>query len=340
MPEKERVMRRIPDNLEKTVRDFHNFVVLTHIHPDGDALGSLLGFSEILEALDKRVFCYLEEPVSNLYQFLPDLKKIHTDLAELRRFLGEANGPVAAVSLDCGDCDRLGEHQEELLGIHPFVAIDHHRAHRKYGDYRWIDPNCSSTGEMVYELAVGLGVPISGECAFNLYVAIFTDTGSFRYESTTSRTHRIAAELIEYGVRPEVIAGHLHDNFTIQRLKLMELVLATLKLYESGKLAFIRVTCDMFDKSGASFQDVEGFIDYPRSLRSVKVAAFIKETKNCQVSVSLRSKGECDVAQIAQSFGGGGHRSAAGFRFSGKDVDQVHDEVLEALRKSLHCHVL
>jgi len=296
-----------------------------------------LGLADILESLGKKVFCYVQEPISSLYEFLPDWGKIHTELEELRKFLKDAQGPVAAVSLDCGDCDRLGDHQKELLEIHPFVAIDHHKAHREYGDFRWIEPDCSSTGEMVYELSQNLGVSISGNCAYNLYVAISTDTGSFRYESTTPRTHRIVAELVESGVRPEIVAGHLHDNFTIQRLKLMELVLSTLRLYESGKLAFIRVTNDMFDMSGATFQDVEGFIDYPRSLRSVKVAAFIKERNKCQISVSLRSKGDCDVAEIAQAFGGGGHRNAAGFRFSGKDIEQVHSEVLDALRRVVSC---
>jgi bifunctional oligoribonuclease and PAP phosphatase NrnA len=329
-------MRKIPEDLSTTIRDIDNFVVLTHVHPDGDALGSLLGFAEIMEKLGKQVFCYLEEPVSSLYDFMPDCVRIHTDLADLRRFIEKADGRVAAISLDCGDCERLGENQEELLKIHPFLAIDHHRAHKEYGDFRWIESDCSSTGEMVYELAQVLGADISRNCAINLYVAISTDTGSFRYESTTSRTLKIAADLVERGARPDEVASHLHENFTFQRLKLMELVLSTLQLYESGQLAFIRVTNDMFDKSGASFQDVEGFIDYPRSLRSVKVAIFIKERKNCQISVSLRAKGECDVAEIAQSFGGGGHRNAAGFRFTGKTVEDAHSEVLAALRKSLN----
>ena len=200
---------------------------------------------------------------------------------------------------------------------------------------RWIEPDCSSTGEMVYELAQVLGADISTTCAINLYVAISTDTGSFRYESTTARTLIIAADLVDRGVRPDEVASHLHENFSFQRLKLMELVLSTLKLYESGQLAFIQVTRDMFEKSGANFQDVEGFIDYPRSLRSVKVAAFMKEGKDCQVSVSLRAKGECDVAEVAQSFGGGGHRNAAGFRFMGKTVDDAQAEVLAALTKAL-----
>jgi bifunctional oligoribonuclease and PAP phosphatase NrnA len=329
-------MRAILEDLCTTIREFDRFIVLTHVHPDGDALGSLLAFADILEALGKRVFCYLEEPVSSLYDFLPDCGRINTELADLRKFIKEADGQIAAVSLDCGDCDRLGENQEELLRIHPFLAIDHHKAHKKYGDFSWIESDCSSTGEMVYELARVLGADISRKCAYNLYVAISTDTGSFRYDSTTSRTHTIAADLLGCGVRPEEIAGHLHENFTLSRLKLMELVLSTLKIYESGQLAFIRVTNDMFDKSGANFQDVEGFIDYPRSLRSVKVAAFIKEKKNSQISVSLRAKGEFDVAEIAQAFGGGGHRNAAGFRFSGISVEQVHEDVLAALKKVLH----
>ena len=330
-------MRKIPENLSTIIREINDFVLVTHIHPDGDALGSLLGFAEILESLGKRVFCYLEEPVSGLYDFLPNCGNVHTEIQALRQFLDAADGQVAGVSLDCGDCDRLGENQLELLKIKPFYAIDHHRAHKEYGDFRWIESDCSSTGEMVYELALALGAGVSRKCAINLYVAISTDTGSFRYESTTSRTHIIAADLVDRGVRPDEIAGHLHENFTLPRLKLMELVLSTLQLYESEQLAFIRVTNDMFEKSGADFQDVEGFIDYPRSLRSVKVAAFIKERKDSQISVSLRAKGECDVAEVAQIFGGGGHRNAAGFRFSGKTVDDVHAEILAALRMSL-CH--
>jgi phosphoesterase RecJ-like protein len=329
-------MRKIPEHLSTIIRDSDNFVLVTHVHPDGDALGSLLGFAEVLESLGKHVFCYLEEPVSPLYAFLPGCGKVHTDTRDLRMFVEEAGGSIAGVSLDCGDCDRLGENQQVLLKIKPFFAIDHHRAHKEYGDSRWIEPDCSSTGEMVYELAEMLGADISRNCANNLYVAISTDTGSFRYESTTARTHRIAADLIERGVRPDEIAGHLHDNFSLPRLKLMEMVLSTLKMYESEQLAIIRVTREMFERSGAVIQDIEGFIDYPRSLRSVKVAAFIKENKNGLVAVSLRAKGECDVAEVAQAFGGGGHRNAAGFRFCGKSVDEVQTEVLAALRRALN----
>lgn len=325
----------IPEEICQTIERADNIVLLTHVHPDGDALGSLFGFADILESQGKEVFCYLEEPVSYLYQFLPGSDRAETSLTKLIAFV-EQHSDVIAVSLDCGDSDRMGKNKEMFLQIHPFLVIDHHRAHKNYGNFRWIDPDRSSTGEMVYELAQHYNVDITYECACNLYVAISTDTGSFRYDSTTPRTLRIAADLVEKGIQPDEIAGHIYDNYTLERIKLMEMVLGTLTLYESERLAFIYVTEAMFANSGALPEDIEGFIDYARSISSVKVAVFIKEGKKGMVSVSLRAKGDCDVAEIAKSFGGGGHRNAAGFRFVDKSSDQVRQIVLSKLKKALH----
>lgn len=324
----------IPDEISKTIQGAKNIVLLTHVHPDGDALGSLLGFADILETLGKKVFCFLEEPVSYLYSFLPGSDIVETSLDKLAVFI-EENTNVIAISLDCGDSDRLGKNKGKLLCVKPFLVIDHHRAHKNFGDYRWIDSERSSTGEMVYELAQHFQAVISYECAYNLYVAISTDTGSFRYDSTTPRTLRIAADLVEAGVRPDEIAQHIYDNYTKGRIKLMEMVLGTLTLYESDRLAFMHVSENMFARSGALPEDVEGFVDYARSISSVKVAAFIKEGLNGNVSVSLRAKGDCDVAEVAKAFGGGGHRNAAGFRFSDKSLDQVRQVVLSKLKAVL-----
>lgn len=328
-------MKVVPEEISSIIQSVESFVLMTHLHPDGDALGSLLGLADILEGMGKKVFRYLEEPVTHLYDFLPGCTLAQTDLAALKNFVAAAKGNVAAVSLDCGDCDRLGRDKMELLNVHPFLVIDHHRGHREFGDFRWIDSNRSSTGEMVYELAMELGVELSYVAAFNIYVAISTDTGSFRYENTSPRTLRIAADLVACGVPPEEVAGHVYDNFTLQRLRLMEQVLATLELFESDQVAFITVTNKMFEECGAESGDTEGFINYPRALRSVKVAVFLKETQNGGVSVSLRAKGQCDVAEVAAAFGGGGHRNAAGFRFAGKGVKQVQQMVLDALSKAL-----
>jgi phosphoesterase RecJ-like protein len=333
---KENPKRMIPERIIQDIRTIDNIVLLTHTHPDGDALGSLFGLANILEALGKNVFCFLEEPVSHLYAFLPDISKAHTGLEEYRAFIAAAGENIMSIALDCGDDDRLGKSKHEFLQISPFVVIDHHQSHKEFGTARWVEANCSSTGEMVYELALALDAPMSYACAYNLYVAICTDTGSFRYESTRPRTMQIASELLEKGVRPEEVCSHLYDNFSQERLKLMELVLSTISLFESDQIAFMHVSDQMLEESGATLQDVEGFIDFPRSLRSVKVAVLIKEANDGLIAVSLRAKGQCDVAEVAKLFEGGGHRNAAGFRCLGKSIEQVRLEITGVLSKALN----
>ena len=325
----------IPEHILQVIREKENFVLFTHVHPDGDAIGSLLGMADLLTSMRKRVFTYLEEPVSHLFDFMPDCQMISTSTSELRQFVREAGVDIAAIALDCGEADRLGEYKQDFLTIHPFVVIDHHLSHRKYGDYRWVEPGRSSTGEMVFEIGTALGCVPSYNCAYNLFVAIATDTGSFRYECTGPRTFEIAAKLVQRGVQPEEVARHIYDNFTPERLALMQLVIKTLKLYQEDQVAVIQVTRDMFERSGALVQDVEGFVDYPRSIRSVKVAVFLKENHDNQVSVSLRAKGECDVAEIAKVFGGGGHRNAAGCKFPGIPLAEVQERVLAAIQRAL-----
>jgi bifunctional oligoribonuclease and PAP phosphatase NrnA len=329
-------VKKIPEQIIKIVNAATHVVLVTHVHPDGDALGSLLGLADILEGQGKKVFRYLEEPVSHLYDFLPDCDLVDTDLAALKRFAaGAGAGNVVSISLDCGDRDRLGMAKRELLAISPFVVIDHHYGHRAFGDLLWLEPERSSTGELVYELAQFMGVKISKKAAFSLYVAISTDTGSFRYANTSPRTLRIAADLVDSGVRPEEVADKVYDNYTLERLRLMEMVLATLQISAAGQIGLIQVSPEMFERSGATAADVEGFVNYPRALSSVRVAVFLKEVQKGMISVSLRAKGDCDVAVLAASFGGGGHRNAAGFRFVDKSMADVQKEVLEALEKAL-----
>ncbi len=328
----------IPERIVALVKNATHVVLAAHVHPDGDALGSLFGFADILESQGKKVFRYLDAPVSHLYNFLPTIDLANTDLDAAIQFAEQAQAAgnsVVAVALDCGDAERLGESKEKLLTISPFIVIDHHRGHRDFGDHLWLESGCSSTGEMVYELALAIGATVSVDAAFCLYVAMVTDTGSFRYESTSPRTMRIAADLLEIGVRPDEVAEKVYDNYTLARLRLMELVLATLVVHADERIALISVNETMFEQSGASSDDVEGFINYPRSLSSVQVAGFIKETKKGSVSVSLRAKGEVDVAAVAAGFGGGGHKNAAGFRFSDKSVADVQTLVLDALTQEL-----
>ncbi len=320
------------DEIIKTLGRAQNVLVVTHVFPDGDALGSLLAMGDILESLGKNVVLYSEEKVSHLYDFLPGSNKLVTTLPDLSVF-------DCALALDCGDKYRLGKEMDRLLEVHPFIMIDHHAGNKKFGDISWVDPKRASTAEMVFDLSVALDTDLSYDAAYCLYAAIVSDTGSFKYSSTTAETFRVARELIVKGVKPSEVAGKLFDNFTVSRLSLMNEVLASLQLYENNQIALITVTQEMFDKTGASPGDTETFINYPRSLGTVKVAAFVKENKGDEISVSLRSKGkDCDVAQVAEKFGGGGHRNAAGFRVPKEDINEVRNRLLKEVRAMINAN--
>jgi phosphoesterase RecJ-like protein len=235
------------------------------------------------------------------------------------------------VSVDCGDRRRLGHGSEQLLTIKPFIAIDHHAGHQHFGDLTWVDEHRSSTGEMIYDLVRQLDCEISQQTAYCLYTAILTDTGSFKYESTSSHTLRVAADLLDYGVKPAEICGHIFDNYTKNRLRLLQEVLGSLALHADDRIAFISVTNDLMNSTGTIPADTELFINFPRSLRTVKVAVFLKETANDMVGVSMRAKGDVDVAEVARAFGGGGHRNAAGFKIANTSLSQLKEKLLAEL---------
>ncbi|MGV1099975.1 DHH family phosphoesterase [Thiovibrio sp. JS02] len=313
------------DEIVRTLKEAKNVLVATHTHPDGDALGSQIAMGDILRSLGKNVFLYGEEQVSPLYRFLPGSALVESLLPALSGF-------DCAIALDCGDQFRLGLAMEQLLTVHPFLVVDHHAGHKDFGDLRWVAPDRASTGELVYDLAEALGAEISYEAAYCLYAAIVSDTGSFKYSSTTADTFRIAQELIKKGVKPADVSGKLFDNFTLKRLNLMRLVLDSLQLYAGNRLAVISAPREVFVKTGTTQGDTETFINYPRSLDTVKVAAFLKETESGLIAVSLRSKGTSyDVARVAASFGGGGHRNAAGFKVRDTTIPEVQEKLLAEL---------
>ena len=329
-------MEAIPETILNTIRQTEKIVLLTHVCPDGDALGSTLALRDILESIGKKVLVFLEEPVSFLYIFMPGSDRICSDIDEVKRFAADCPvGSLLLISLDVGNKERLGKYQDELVALAPLLVIDHHQPHNIFGDYRLIEVGISSTGEMVYELALALPATITLPAAKNLFVAICSDTGSFRYDSTKPRTMRIAADLLELGVHPDEISSALYDNANPSRLRLLKEVLDTLQLHADGQVAVARLEDNMLDRARAEIDDAEGFVNFPRSLRGVEVAIFFKEHKDGQISVSLRSKGDFDVSVVARIFGGGGHRKAAGCRFRKEKLAMVHKRVLEAVNTRL-----
>ncbi|NOX25983.1 MAG: bifunctional oligoribonuclease/PAP phosphatase NrnA [Deltaproteobacteria bacterium] len=314
----------------KIIRAARRVVLVTHTFPDGDALGSQLGLGHILQDMGKEVILYGEEPISYLYEFLPCCARMVKEPPRLEVV-------DCAISLDCGDRFRLGKGEEQLLKIKPFIAIDHHAGHQDFGDLRWVVEGRASTGDMVYDLSQLLGAEVSYEAAYCLYTAIVSDTGSFKYASTTADTFRIAGALLAKGVKPAEVSGKLFDNFTESRLQLLQVVLSTLEIYGDGRLAIISATKKMFDLTGADKADTETFINYPRSLAKVRVAALIKEIDGA-IGVSMRSKGDdCDVAVVARKFNGGGHRNAAGCKFrDGETLHEVRDLIFAELLPLVH----
>lgn len=319
------------NEIVKAIQTADTILVATHVFPDGDALGSQLGLSNILEGMGKTVFRYSEEPASYLYDFLPDCDKLVGTLPDLSQI-------DCAIVLDCGDRFRLGKAMDALLTIRPVIVIDHHAGHQDFGDLRWVNSGRASTGDMVYELAKALIAEISLDAAYCLYTAIVADTGSFKYASTTASTFTIAGALVARGVNPEQVAAKLFDNFTVNRLQLLQTVLSTLKLFANGRLALITASREMFELTGAGAEDTESFINYPRSLTSVKVAVFLKE-KEGVISVSMRSKGShYDVAEVARKLGGGGHRNAAGCKFrNGETLQEACDQIFALLLPLVEC---
>ncbi|HHD56362.1 MAG TPA: bifunctional oligoribonuclease/PAP phosphatase NrnA [Desulfobulbaceae bacterium] len=306
------------------------FILVTHIKPDGDALGSLLGLADVLRSMGKRVLCYLEEEVPELYRFLPGATLIETSLTAVRNFQRTVCGEIVVIALDCGDMNRLGKSGPLLRDIHPFSVIDHHKGNGGFGDVNWIEPHRSSTGEMIVDLVEELGVGLSPRAATCLYTALVTDTGSFRYASTSSHTYRVAARLVECGAEPGKINEQLYDNYPLKRLLLMQQVLGTLRMFADDRIGVICVRRSMLEQTGASLADTENFINLPRAVNTVQVAVFFKEGED-MISVSLRSRGDCDVSIVAARFGGGGHALASGFRVDGIGLDDLQNKVLREL---------
>ncbi|XCN72605.1 MAG: bifunctional oligoribonuclease/PAP phosphatase NrnA [Candidatus Electrothrix aestuarii] len=323
----------------QAIASVKNFVLATHIRPDGDALGSTFGLAHILMMMGKEVICYLEQPVADVYQFLTPQIPIETDISRVIAFASQCGDDIMGIALDCGDLGRLGENGEELSSIHPFLVIDHHQGNQGFGDLHWIEPHRSSTGEMVYDLADELGIAdqLSQQAAQCLYTAIVTDTGSFRYDSTTGHTFAVAGHLIDRGVTPASVCQRLYDNASFGSLHLTQAVLATLQTYLDQQVAVIRVTREMLAQTGTTYEDAEGLINFPRSVKEVRVAVFLKEGEKGtdQISISLRAKGDCNVAKVAAQFSGGGHRNAAGCRMHGKTMDEACALLIPALEQAL-----
>ncbi|MDD5711333.1 MAG: bifunctional oligoribonuclease/PAP phosphatase NrnA [Smithellaceae bacterium] len=310
--------------ISELIRDNSRFIITSHVRLDGDAVGSELALSLMLRELGKQTVVYNQDKIPENYLFLPGATEIVHELPPL-------DGYEVVFILDCSELERVGDEAQALGRVKNIINIDHHISNK--GDWRvaLVDPQASSTGEMLIRLARHMGMAISKDAATNLYAAILTDTGGFRYRSTSSETLYAAGKLVEEGADPQWISEHIYESNSPAKIRLMSKVLETLSFDLEGKVGSLQVMLQDVESVGALPEHAEGFVDLPRTIKGVVVAVIYTELQDGFIKVSLRSKGDFNVERIASSFGGGGHLNAAACRIRG-DVTAVKKLVIDAIR--------
>ncbi|MBV9242615.1 MAG: bifunctional oligoribonuclease/PAP phosphatase NrnA [Acidobacteria bacterium] len=301
-----------------------NFAITTHIKPDGDGVGSSLGLCWLLRSLGKNAEVVVHGDVPPAYRDLPGAEEI--------KDVREVNGHYDAVFvIECSDLDRPG-----IKGLDQVVTvnIDHHSTSEHFGTINWIDSTASAVGEMIYNLCKAIGGRITKEIAECVYMALVTDTGSFHFPNTSDRTLKVASELIKAGAEPTKTGNSVYYNYPWSRIELMRQVLATVRRDDSGRIAMMRQTIDMEQSSGTVDGDNSGFVNIPLTAREVVAAVYMREVGPDTYRASLRSKGNVNVAKVAEKFGGGGHKNAAGLGVAG-NWDEREAEIIAALQEAI-----
>lgn len=303
------------------LRGASRVVVSSHERPDGDAVGSGMAMTLALRAMGKdarMVMC--DRPAAYLRPF-PGV-----DGAWIAPSVSEAFD--AAVIMECSDLTRTG-----VTGLDrsPVLNIDHHPGNARYGVINWVDESAAACGELAYTLIQALGVPLTPDIATHIYLAILTDTGSFHFSHLSPRTYDIAARCVEAGADPEWIARTHYDSNRMARVRLFGSVLSGMVVGGDGRVALLTITPEMAAAAEGSYDDTEGLINFPLSVKEVEAVAFFKQAETPERwRVSLRSKGAINVGQLAEARGGGGHKNAAACTLTGP-IETLHADVMRAL---------
>ncbi|HET6408114.1 MAG TPA: bifunctional oligoribonuclease/PAP phosphatase NrnA [Chthoniobacteraceae bacterium] len=318
-------LEKIADVLQTRQR----FVVMSHVRPDGDALGCTIAMALCLKALGKDVTAWNEEGVLEKFRYLPGNEIVTTPADEAQEF-------DVAIVLDTSVQDRVGKCLPAVKHAGIWINIDHHITNPRFGDLVHIDSTAPATGQILYELFRAGGLPFTYEMADNLFVAISTDTGSFQYSGTTAKTYEIAAELIKAGVNVAELSRKMYENYPRRRLELLRALLNTLQFSSDDRCGSVSLSQATAAELGVLPEDNEGLIDHIRAIQGVQVAAFFEELGDGKVRVSLRSKDErVDVSKVCGLFGGGGHMLAAGARIKGS-LAEVQERVAAAIDAAIN----
>jgi phosphoesterase RecJ-like protein len=248
------------------------------------------------------------------------------DRIEITRSVQETEAE-ALIVMESGDLSRTG-----VAGLEGrfTINIDHHQGNTRYANLNWIDESAAACGEMVFDLIGALGVPLTVEIATHVYLAILTDTGSFHYSNITPKTFEICQRTVEAGVNPAAMARRVFDQNSFGKLKLIGALLDEMDLLDNGRLAAMYLNDEILKATGTTFHDTEGLINLPLTAREIQAVVFFKVGADGDINISMRSKYDVDVREVAARHGGGGHKNASGFKLKGP-LSAVRDGVLEEM---------
>jgi len=314
-------------NIIECIKNASAIAILPHVDPDGDCLGSSFALSLALKKIGKSAQVILENGRPPVYEILPGDFINYADMKDDSNF-------DLIICLDCGDEKRLGNRFPLLKKDCVTVNIDHHPTNTSYAQYNLISIHSAATGEIIYELISEMNIPMDEQIATNLYVAISTDTGAFRYSNTTSRTHAIIAKILETHINIADINRKIFDTVSLAKLRLTAEAINRIQLYKDGLIAVIVLPYKLMGSLGATDDDTEGLTSLARTVEGVEVGILIKEREQGVIKVSFRSNEYVDVAQIAEFFGGGGHKRASGCTLT-MDLEEAVQKVLQRTEEEL-----
>ena len=312
------------DEIRAAITGGKKFFITAHVRLDGDALGAELALWRMLKNMGKEAVVCNQDPTPFHYQFLPGADAIVHDVNDIETY-------DVGFILDCSELDRVGKLAAEVVKIKTLINVDHHFSNEGFCRLRLLDANASSTGELLYRLMREMKVRMTPDICTNLYTAILTDTGGFKYSSTHEGTLRAAGDLVEGGANPQWISENVYESDPPVKLQLLAKVLQTLELDLELKTASMVVTQSDLREAGATMEHTDGFIDIPRTVKGVDIAMLYSEMGEKFFKLSLRSKGQVNVEKIAAQFGGGGHINAAACRIEG-DLAEIKVRVIKAMR--------
>ena len=312
--------------IAETLKSRQHILLLNHVSPDGDCLGSTLALARVLRAAGQRATVGSSDGVPVMYRFLPGSNTILAEIPDGERF-------DAVVFMECSSPERAGALAARAAGVPLWVNVDHHVSNSGYGDLILLDVEAAAVAEVVFPVVTAFQPRLDAETAVCLMTALLTDTGSFHYASVTPRSFDLAAELVRAGASPMAIFEQVYENRSTGSVRLLGLALTRMMICEDGRVAWTTVTQEMLKEAGATMEESEGIVGALRAVRGIQVAILFKEEPN-EISVSLRGVGSIRANVIAEAFGGGGHAAAAGFTVK-EPLDEVVRRTLEAVRREL-----